>query len=85
MHKGGEPHIHKHIKKHTEANNHDAMQIMKPPADTQLSKPPSRDQIAQRLAAGKAKPKEGRSSQQDIQAKVMHHAFDFIFCITCIL
>ena len=46
---------------------------MTPSAETQLSKPPSRDQIAQRLAAGKAKPKEGRSSQQDIQAKVMHH------------
>ena len=43
---------------------------MKPPAETHMSKPPSRDQIAQRLAAGKAKPKENRSSQQDIQAKV---------------
>ena len=50
------------------------VQIMKPPAETQFSKPPSRDQIAQRLAAGKAKPgQESRSSQQDIQAKVMHH------------
>ena len=43
---------------------------MKPPAGMQTSGPPSREQIAQRLAAGKVKPKESRSSQQDIQAKV---------------
>ena len=48
------------------------VQIMKPPAGTQMSGPPSRQQIAQHLAAGKAKPKEGQSSQQDIQAKVKH-------------
>lgn len=46
------------------------LQIMKPPANAQESKPPSRQQIAARLAAGKAKPPKVRSSQQDIEAKV---------------
>lgn len=49
------------------------MQIMKPPAGTQMMRPPSRQQIAERLAAGKTKPKEGKSSQQEIQAKVSSH------------
>lgn len=44
------------------------LQIMKPPEGK--SGPPSRQTIAARLAAGKAKPVEARSSQQDIQAKV---------------
>lgn len=47
---------------------HACLQIMKPPESK--SGPPSRQTIAARLAAGKAKPVEARSSQQDIQAKV---------------
>ncbi len=47
---------------------HACLQIMKPPEGK--SGPPSRQTIAARLAAGKAKPAEVRSSQQDIQAKV---------------
>lgn len=43
---------------------------MKPPAAAQEGRPPSRQQIAARLAAGKAKPAQVRSSQQDIEAKV---------------
>ncbi|KAL3145623.1 hypothetical protein ABBQ32_003168 [Trebouxia sp. C0010 RCD-2024] len=46
------------------------LQIMKTPAGLRTSGPPSREQIAQRLAAGRVKPKDSRSSQQDIQAKV---------------
>ena len=56
------------------------MQVMRPPDKAQGDGPPSRQQIAARLAAGKAKPPQVRSSQQDIEAKVSHLT-PCVFCL----
>ena len=50
---------------------------MKPAGGAQKGGPPSRQKIAALLAAGKAKPTEGKSSQQDIQAKVPSSLYTF--------